>query len=81
MKKYAGLVLIGLFLVADYSTPVAGQAPRATGVTVFEGARLIAGDGRAPIEDSASSWPTTTFTEVGRTGSGEGPARTPLAWI
>ena len=74
MRKHVGLVLTGLFLVAAYSTPDAGQAPPATGVTVFEGARLIAGDGRAPIEDSAFVVASNHFTEVGKRGQVKVPA-------
>jgi imidazolonepropionase-like amidohydrolase len=74
MRKHVGLVLTGLLLVAAYSTPDAGQAPPATGVTVFEGARLIAGDGRAPIEDSAFVVANNRFTEVGRRGQVKVPA-------
>ena len=33
--------------------PNAGQAPQSGAATVYEGARLIVGDGSAPIEDSA----------------------------
>ena len=72
MKKHAGLILTGLFFVAACSTPVAGQAPRATGVTVFEGARLIVGDGGAPIENSAFVVETARFTQVGTARAGEG---------
>jgi imidazolonepropionase-like amidohydrolase len=74
MTKHVGLVLTGLFLVAAYSTPDAGQAPPAAGMTVFEGARLIAGDGRAPIEDSAFIVANNRFTEVGRRGQVKVPA-------
>jgi imidazolonepropionase-like amidohydrolase len=74
MRKHVGLVVTGLFLVAAHSTPDAGQAPPATGVTVFEGARLIAGDGRAPIEDSAFVVANNRFTEVGRRGQVKVPA-------
>jgi imidazolonepropionase-like amidohydrolase len=37
-------------------------------VTLFEGARLITGDGRAPIENSAFLVENTQFTRVGRRG-------------
>src|SRR5580704_11057333 len=47
------LLAAGLFHVAAHSLPAAAQAPRPPAVTVFEGARLIIGDGSAPIEDSA----------------------------
>ena len=47
----AGLLSAGLLLIAARSTPA--QA----GVTVFEGARLIVGDGTAPIDNAAFiSW-------------------------
>jgi imidazolonepropionase-like amidohydrolase len=67
MTKHAGLVCIGLFVAAHFM-PVAGQVPPTPGVTVFEGARLIAGDGRAPIEDSAFVVANNRFAEVGQRG-------------
>ncbi|PYR58467.1 MAG: hypothetical protein DMF91_17175 [Acidobacteria bacterium] len=67
------VVFVPLFLVTVYSTPSAGQA-RASGATVFEGARLIAGDGRAPIEDSAFVVENNRFTQVGRRGQVNVPA-------
>jgi imidazolonepropionase-like amidohydrolase len=63
----AGL-LACLFLVAADSTRVDGQARPTTSVTVFEGARLIVGDGRAPIEDSAFIVENNRFTRIGRKG-------------
>jgi imidazolonepropionase-like amidohydrolase len=47
---------------------VAAQAPRATSVTVFEGARLIVGDGSAPIENAVFIVDGTRFGRVGRAG-------------
>jgi len=44
---------------------VSGQTP-ATAVTVFQGARLITGDGTPPIEDSAFIVQNDQFTRVGR---------------
>ena len=44
-----------------------GQNPPAT-VTLFEGARLITGDGSAPIENSAFIVENNVFTRVGRRG-------------
>lgn len=70
----AGLLLIGLFAVAACSTPVAAQAPGAAGVTVFEGARLIVGDGGAPIENAAFIVDGTRFVRVGRAGQLQVPA-------
>jgi len=51
----AGLLSAGLLLIAARSTLVVAQAQ--AGVTVFEGARLIVGDGTAPIDNAAFiSW-------------------------
>src|SRR5262245_14004357 len=63
------LVLAGLILAAR-SAPLDGQA----GVTVFEGARLITGDGGAPIENSAFIVQNGQFTGVGRRGQLQIPA-------
>ncbi len=43
-------------------------------VTVFEGARLIVGDGRAPIENATFVVTGNRFTAVGRTGDVRVPA-------
>ena len=59
--------ILALLVVTAWSTTALGQAP-ATGVTVFEGARVIVGDGRAPIENAAFVVNGTRITEVGRTG-------------
>jgi imidazolonepropionase-like amidohydrolase len=62
----------GLILAAAFSWPAAGQAPRPA-VTVFEGARLIVGDGSA-IEDAAFTVENGRFTAVGRNGQVTVPA-------
>jgi imidazolonepropionase-like amidohydrolase len=47
----------------------AGQSvPRTAGATLFEGARLIVGDGKAPIENSAFLVENNKFTRVGKKG-------------
>src|ERR1700752_184369 len=51
-----------------------GQAPPPARVTVFEGARLITGDGAPPIENSAFIVESTLFTRVGRRGQAPIPA-------
>lgn len=61
------LVLACLFLAVAWSTRMDGQTRKAT-VTVFEGARLITGDGSAPIENSAFLVENNLFTRVGRRG-------------
>jgi hypothetical protein len=60
------LLAAGLFLFAAFSWPAAGQAPRPA-VTVFEGARLIVGDGSA-VENAAFIVENGRFTAVGRNG-------------
>ncbi len=54
-------------------TGLLGQICAQTGVTVFEGARLITGDG-ATIEDSAFLVENTQFSRVGRRGQVPAPA-------
>jgi len=54
--------------IALCSSQLAGQALPAAGVTLFEGARLILGDGQAPIESSAFIVADGRFSSVGRKG-------------
>ena len=72
------LLVVCLFLVAACFSPLKevakGQAAGATRVTVFEGARLITGDGSAPIENSAFIVENSRFTRVGRRGELPVPA-------
>ncbi len=64
---------ITLFLAAGYLIPVirAQQPPSAT---VYEGARLITGDGSAAVADSAFVVENGRFTAVGRKGQVKAPA-------
>ncbi len=73
MVFIAGLLLSGVLFVAACSTPAPEQAA-ATGVTVFEGARLIVGDGQPPIENAAFIVDNGRFVQVGRTGEVQVPA-------
>jgi imidazolonepropionase-like amidohydrolase len=66
----AGLLLIGLFGLAARSTPLTAQAR----ITVFEGARLIDGNGGAPIENAAFIVEGTRFTRIGKAGELQVPA-------
>ena len=50
------------------------QAQQLAGATVFEGARLIAGDGSAPVTDAAFIVENGRFTAVGRKGQLKVPA-------
>ncbi len=53
-------------MLVAWSSFAGGQAPPSA--TVFEGARLITGDGSAPIENSAFIVENGRFTRVGRRG-------------
>ncbi|HMF99335.1 MAG TPA: hypothetical protein VKE96_33780, partial [Vicinamibacterales bacterium] len=62
-------VLTSLLVAAGCSSPAANQSrAAAAGATVFEGARLIIGDGSAPIEPSAFIIENGTFAAVGKQG-------------
>jgi imidazolonepropionase-like amidohydrolase len=67
-------LLLALAAVSASSLTVLGQAPATTGVTVFEGARLIAGDGRAPIENATFVVNGARFVQVGKAGAVRVPA-------
>lgn len=61
----ASLIVVGSGLVG-----VSAQRPPTPGrVTLYEGARLIIGDGNAPIENSAFVVDGNRFVQVGRTGA------------
>jgi imidazolonepropionase-like amidohydrolase len=66
-------VAVCLFFASACSRQSEGQAPQ-TGATIFEGARLITGDGTAPIENSAFVIQDDQFSIVGRQGEVEVPA-------
>src|SRR5215813_3717492 len=66
--------VVFLLLVATFAVKVQSQAPQPAAVTVFEGARLIVGDGSAPIENSAFVIQGNGFTQVGRKGQMKVPA-------
>src|SRR5258708_7749440 len=68
------LLVAGLVWAAGGSFAVRSQAPGTNAVTVFEGARLITGDGSAPIENSAFTVENNVFTRVGRRGELPVPA-------
>jgi imidazolonepropionase-like amidohydrolase len=74
MRRRHILLAAVLALIATCSWPAAGQTPRPTGVTVFEGARLITGDGSAAIEDAAFVVEGSRITAVGRRGEVAVPA-------
>ena len=68
-----GMMPYSVLLLAVACSPEAGP-PQSTGDAVwFEGARLIVGDGNAPIESSAFLVEDGVFTWVGRQGENQPP--------
>ena len=68
----AGLFSVALLLATGCSTPQTTESPAA--VTVFEGARLIVGDGSQPIENAAFIVENNRFPAVGQRGQLNVPA-------
>ena len=67
------LLMAGMLTVALISIPIAAQGP-AGAVTVFEGARVVVGDGSSAIENAAFVVSGNRFTQVGRVGQVQVPA-------
>lgn len=63
-----------LFIGVGLAWVSANQVAPAGGATLFEGARLIVGDGRAPIENSAFLVEGHTIARVGKKGDVRAPA-------
>src|ERR1700693_3153015 len=68
------LLLASLIWAAGSASAVRSQTATTPAVTVFEGARLITGDGSAPIENSAFVVENDLFTRIGRRGELSVPA-------
>jgi len=64
--------LHALIVVAASAATGLGQAPAT--VTVFEGARVIVGDARAPVENASFVVNGSRFVTIGRTGDVRAPA-------
>jgi imidazolonepropionase-like amidohydrolase len=71
IKRLSSALLFSAGLILAMASAAAAQAPT---VTVFEGARLITGDGSAPIENSAFVVTNDRFTQIGRRGEVQVPA-------
>ena len=69
-----GLVSIAVFLVWGCSSSETVEAPQSTTVTVFEGARVIVGNGSEPIEDAAFVVEDDRFVQIGPIGELNVPA-------
>ncbi len=70
--RLAKALLCCLLFTAACSRPA--TQPPGTSATLFEGARLITGDGSAPIENSAFLMENDKITAVGRKGDVAAPA-------
>src|SRR5260370_30280963 len=72
LAKWAppGLAVVAALLLASGAPPAHGQAR----VTVFEGARVITGDGSPPIENAAIVVTGDRITAVGRRSEVAAPA-------
>jgi len=64
----------GLIIALTASLALAGQAPRPSGAILFEGARLIDGRGRPPLEKSALLVENGHIAAVGSQGNVKAPA-------
>jgi imidazolonepropionase-like amidohydrolase len=71
MRYRRSLVLA--FLIAEIGSGLATAQPSSR-ATLYEGARLITGDGRAPIENAAFLVENSHFSRVGRKGEIQAPA-------
>jgi len=83
MRRLSIVILAGpMLVIAACAAPSTSQrSPATEGAVVFEGARLIAGDGTPPIEESTFVVQDGKFTAVGRRGDvqvPEGAARVDL---
>ena len=78
-ETFVARLSVACLLATGCFAPVVVEAQSAA-VTVFEGARLIAGDGSAPVGDAAFIVENGRFTAVGRKGQLKVPAA-PLTWI
>ena len=73
-RRLSGLIAVVSLCAATACSSSVESQTGADRVTVFEGARLITGDGGAPIENSAFLVQDSRFTNVGRRGEVQVPA-------
>ncbi len=74
-KRLSSALLYSAGLILAMAGSVSAQAPVQAPLTVFEGARLITGDGSAPIENSAFVVENSRFTAGRPARRGAGPRR------
>ena len=69
----AFLSIVAHLVLAGCAGPAPEPAPELVGVTVFEGARVIVGDGSDPIENGTFVVDDMQLVQIGRTGEVEVP--------
>ena len=69
----ASLWIVGPLVLVGCAGPAPEPVPELVGVTVFEGARVIVGDGSDPIENATFVVDNTQLVQVGATGDVEVP--------
>jgi len=74
MRQSKPVILAGLLLAAAWMLRASAQSGTVAGAALFEGARLITGDGGAAIENSAFLVENAHFTRIGRRGEVPAPA-------
>src|SRR5262245_14670159 len=62
------VLALSAVIATSYFEPVETQSPPSTPVVLHEGARLIPGDGSAPVADSAFLVENGTIAKVGKKG-------------
>jgi imidazolonepropionase-like amidohydrolase len=72
MKAAFGITTAALLIAAAVSVTVKSQTP--AGATLYEGARVVIGDGSAPIENATFVVEGARITQVGRAGQVKAPA-------
>ena len=72
--SFCPALFAGAFFISACSSQPESQAPQSSDATVFEGVRLIVGDGSAPIEDAAFIVEKDRITQVGTRGQVQVPA-------
>src|SRR5882672_858161 len=77
MRQPKLMVLVGLLIaVSVWCARIFANQPSLTTATLYEGARLIVGDGNLPIENSAFLVENSRFSRVGRKGEMKVPVGT-----
>jgi imidazolonepropionase-like amidohydrolase len=72
-RRMLAALMLSLLMAVACASPGSEQSSAAGDTTIFEGARLITGDGSAPVENAAIVVQGTRIVEVGRAGQVQRP--------